>query len=132
MKFDISGDLNPGAWFDLVEGKPEEGRICLRLANDSIFNEIRKKTVKNKVEYKQRVRHEFQEHDEDKYDELFWDYCIADWENMEDALGNPIKCTAKNKLALVGGSIEFKRILSRCLDQLKKDLAAKIEEVEKN
>lgn len=132
MKFDISGDLNPGAWFDIVEDKPEEGRLCLRIIPEGELKKIADQTTKKKVEYKKGQRFEVLNTNDDKYDELFWDYVIEDWETIQDAVGNDIPCNAKNKVALVTGSIDFKRAIDRCLERLKREIEDRNKAIEKN
>lgn len=131
MKFDLN-ELNPGAWFDIVEGKPEEGRICLRVANGEALEEIRARTIKKKVEYKKGRRFEAEEVNGKLQSELLWDYTIVGWENLADAGGKAIPCTKANKAKLMRGSLVFQRIVADCLDKLNDDLLEQQESEEKN
>lgn len=131
MKFDLN-ELNPGAWFDIVEGKPKEGRICLRVANGEALEEIRARTIKKKVEYKKGQRFEAEEVNGKLQSELLWDYTIVGWENLADAGGKAIPCTKANKAKLMRGSLVFQRIVADCLDKLNDDLLEQQESEEKN
>lgn len=131
MQFDLE-NLNPGAWFDLVEGKPKDGRICLRVCNGKALEAIRAKTVKARVEYRGGQRFEYADIKEDLHSELVWDYCIVDWENIQDAEGNPIPCTRANKVKLMRGSILFSRVVSGALARLADDIQQRAENAAKN
>lgn len=131
MKFDLK-DLNPGAWFDIVDGKPEEGRICLRVANDATLKAIKKQSVKPCVEYKHGQRFEFNKVDEDLSSALLWDYCIVSWESIQDPDGKDIPCDRDSKFILMTGSRQFAKIIGECLKKLAEDEAKAAQEEEKN
>jgi hypothetical protein len=131
MRFDLN-ELNPGAWFDVVEGKPEEGRICLRVANGEAIDDIRAQTIKKKVEYRRGQRFETEEVNDKLYSELLWDYTIVGWEGIADAEGKEIPCTRANKSKLMRGSLVFQRIVADNLDKLNEDLIKQQEAEEKN
>jgi len=129
MQFDTD---NQGTWFEYVEGKPKEGRVCLRVCNGEALKKIEKATVKKQVEYKKGQRFEFYEVDEETRAKMIWDYCIPDWENTQDAKGKDIPCTAENKLGLMRKSNAYKALIERFLDKLSAADAKHAEEVEKN
>lgn len=131
MKFNLK-DPNPGAWFDLVEGKPEEGRICLRQLNHDAARALEKQTTKRQVEYKKGQRFEYTDSDPDLYTELLWDYCILDWQGIEDEKGKPIPCTRENKVVLMRGSLEFQRMVAEGLDRLSADFEERKKALRKN
>ena len=107
-------ELNPGTWFDVEGG----GRISLRICGSDKLREIRKLTVKKKVEYKQGNRFVFEETNEDMQGRLIWDYCIVDWENFFDADGKPIPCNIDTKNALMGNSPFFSKMVTGYLSKL--------------
>ncbi len=116
-------DLNPGASFDMEGG----GKVRLRVCAGEDFRNIRKQTLKKKVEYKNAQRHSYEDIDEDLENKLLWDFCIVGWENFFDASGNPIPCTKENKVLLMGRSIKFSRFV---LDSLNKLAEMNIEQAE--
>ena len=89
-------------------------RVC---AGDD-FRNIRKQTLKKKVEYKNGQRFQIEVIDEDLENQLLWDFCIIGWENFFDASGNPIPCTKENKILLMGKSIKFSRFVLDCLNKI--------------
>lgn len=107
-------DLNPGVLFDMEGG----GKVRLRVCAGDDFRNIRKQTLKKKVEYKNGQRHSYEEIDEDLENKLLWDFCIIDWENFFDGSGNPIPCTKENKVLLMGKSIKFSRFVLDSLNKL--------------
>jgi len=114
-------ELNPGTWFDVEGG----GRICLRICGSDKLREIRKQTVKKKIEYKQGGRFVYDEVNEDLQGRLIWEYCIVNWENFFDADGKPIPCNIDTKNALMGNSPMFSKMVTANLTKL-----ADIEEAE--
>jgi len=131
MKFDMN-NLNPGTWFYFDDEKPEEGRVCLRVCNGEILDQIDRETVSRKVEYRKHQRYETEDVDDKKRDLLMWDYVIVDWENLCDANGKEIPCTAENKAKLMTGSPFFFQFVSDCVDRLNAEQAAIREQEEKN
>jgi len=112
--FDIGGELNPGVTFDF-EGS---GKMTFRVCAGDDFRNIRKQTLKKKVEYKNGQRFQIEVIDEDLENQLLWDFCIIGWENFFDASGNPIPCTKENKILLMGKSIKFSRFVLDCLNKI--------------
>ena len=49
---------NPGIWFRFDENDPESGEVAIRPLNPAKREEIRKKSVKKRVEYKHGQRFE--------------------------------------------------------------------------
>lgn len=131
MRFNTK-ELNPGVWFYFDEDAPEEGGVCLRRVTSDKMAEIHKKTRSVKIEFRRGRRYEVVERDEKKEDLLLWDYCIADWQTVEDDDGNPIEATAENKALLMGGSPAFAGFVADCLEKLDKDFAEREEEATKN
>lgn len=131
MKFNMA-ELNPGAWFSFDEQDPDAGRICLRILTTDAREQITKQTTKKCVEYKRGERYEYTEVDDDAYSRLMWDYCIVDWEHLEDEDGKPIECTADNKVKLVKGHPGFAAFLGECLECLTDCAKLAKEKAEKN
>lgn len=129
LVFDTEGE---GRWFDLDNG----AKIKLRIMTADINKEIRKKTVKKKVDFKKvdgvAARFPYEEIDEDLQNELFWDYVIVDWENFFDKNRKPIPCTKENKLLLIAKSTRFVGLLNEHLNQLVEYEQEAAEEEEKN
>ena len=100
------------------------------------YKKIRTETVSKRSEYHQvdggrPYRYEVEDTDEDKANELLWDYQIVDW-NIVDSEGEKIPCTIENKLLLMGNSSEFVDFVVDSLNQLAKDEAERREKSEKN
>ena len=127
MKVDLE-NLNPGAWFDLPGG----GRVCVRKAPPAVTKSIEKKTTKRKVEYKRGARYEVFNTDEDMADRMLWDYLIVDWEGINTPAGDPIECTTENKVALMGGSVDFGNAVAEALETLGQEEREREEAQEKN
>lgn len=102
MKFDLE-NLNPGIWFTHDEG----GKIQVRAIPLEALKKIERQTTKKRVEYKRGQRLEYTDVDDEKQNELIWDYCIISWKNIEDDNGKPIECTKKNKIDLMNKSVVF-------------------------
>lgn len=131
MRFNLE-ELNPGVWIALDEDHPEQGKLCLRVANGEALDEIKKKTHKKRVEIRRGQRFEVEEVNEALYDELLWDYCIVDWEGILDAKGKPIPCTRENKVRLLRGSPLFLQLYIDCIGRLDEYRKQALEEEEKN
>lgn len=127
MKFDLE-DLNPGTWFDL----PNRGRICIRLCAGDDLKRIQKITRKKKEKFKYGRRFEYEIVNEPLEDEMIWDFCIIDWEDIVDQKNDPIECTKDNKLLLMNKSVTFANVVANCLDQLTEATEEEKEEEEKN
>jgi len=132
MKVNLQ-DPNPAVSFDLPGG----GMIKIRPLAEGPLREILKQVEKKRVEYKEDrlgnlQRIEYTERDEEKYSELLWDYCIVDWEGIEDVDGSPVPCTSENKQILMRQSPEFSAVVGRFIDQLNRDEANRLEDEIKN
>jgi len=113
MKFDLN-ELNPGMWFEYEDGSfSVQVRLCAGVDLERIF----KATEKKRVEYKRGGRFEYFDIDHDKRDELMWDFCIMDWNRIEDGKGKELPCTTENKLLLMKGSVLFSEFIADCLEK---------------
>ena len=125
-------DSDVGKWFELEDG----GRIRLKNLTADDLKEIRKQTVKKRVDFKKvdgtPGRFEYEEVDRDLENVLFWEKVIVDWENFFDAKKKPIPCTKENKLLLMGRSQKFIRVVTDFLKVLTDDDAEQAERAEKN
>lgn len=114
-------DPNPGIWFKFDDNDPESGDIGIRPLNQAKRDEIRKKAIKKRIEYKHGQRFEVEELDDDKFSELLWDYSITGWNNLEDDDGKPIECNSESKLFLMRNHVGFARFIGEKMEKLAED-----------
>lgn len=116
-------DPNPGVWFRFDEDDPDSGRICIRVLNPAKVQEIEKATSKEKWEWRQGQKFKVApDVDEAKRDQMLWDYCIVDWEKLEDDDGKPLECTPENKLGLMKTNPNFFAFVNACISELNRGL----------
>lgn len=138
MRFDLSKS-EQGEWFTYCDSsinndgevifadpEPDAGRVCLRLADAEILDNIYSKTRTKSVEHilnpssRQMERLAFvdQTPSQEKLErEMVWDFAIVALDGILDKDGNEIECTLSNKLALMNIP-RFARFVGRCLKQL--------------
>lgn len=126
------GDPNPGVWFRFDENDPESGEISIRQANLEQLKLIRRKAIKDRVEYKHGQRFEVQDINDDLFSELLWDYSIVDWSGLVDDNGNQIECTTENKAFLMRNHIGFARFVGEKLEAVAEIHASKVEAENEN
>jgi hypothetical protein len=114
-------DPNPGVWFKFNEDDADSGEICIRPVTMAKRQEIQKKTVKKKAEYKHGGRFEVSEVNDDLFAEMLWDYTIKTWERLEDDDGNPIDCTTANKVFLMQNNVGFASFVAKCMEKVNDD-----------
>lgn len=141
MKFKVN-DSNPGTWFNFIDGKPEEGGVCVRAMTPSKLAEIEKKYSERKSEYiapknqdgKQLPAQRFVwlEYNEDEMFADRWDYCICDWRNLCNEDGVEIPCTKENKVKLMGEELMFSAFILSCLQKLNLATQEEMKERAKN
>jgi len=138
--FDL--EEKPGVWFDLYG----DGRVQLRAISADDWKEIRKQTVKKKVEYKRvegkAERFPVEEVNEDLQNELFWDKTIQSWDGFSIKIKKdgkteivnciPENCTSDLKFLLMMRSPKFAKFVGECLKQLTEDETKQAEQAEKN
>ena len=136
MPFDIS-NLNPPARFYYPGTKKAEW-VELRNIPIAELRKMRKATVERISEYyqpndskEQPFRYEVEKLDEDKFNEMLWDYQIVNWKII-DPNGKDIPCTLENKLLMMGHSSEFAEWVVKCLNQMASDEEKDKEKSEKN
>jgi hypothetical protein len=121
-----------GVWFEMEGG----GRVKIREMSSDDFKEIRKQTVKKKIEYKRvegkAERFMAEDIDDDLQTELFWDHIIIEWENLFDGKGKEIPCTRENKVLLLNRSLKFLNFVTNAFKMLTEDAAREAEISEKN
>ena len=132
MPFNLKSLTKPSRFF----WPDSEEWVELRNVTLAEFKAIRKQTVTKRAEYHQvntekPYRYEVEDTDEEKADELLWDYQIARW-YIVDGDGKKIKCTKENKLLLMGNSAEFVNFVVKNLNQLSIDDAERRDKSEKN
>lgn len=125
-------DPNPGVWFSFDDNDPETGRICIRVINGEKQQELRKRTVKKRIEYKHSQRFEYEDRDDEAYSKLLWDYVIMEWERLENDDGKPIECTAENKNKLMMANVRFAQFVGACIEKVNALMEARSAEIEKN
>lgn len=124
-------DANPPVWFRYPDD-PDKMAVAVRLCAGEALDEIRKATRKKRVEYKKGQRFVFFDVNEDLENEMVWDYCIVDWENMKDPKKKNMPCTKENKCKAMRKSPKFAAFLAVCLRQLAIDLPELQESAEGN
>lgn len=128
MKINIK-EINPAVWFDITG---TDARIKIRLCSSEEFANINKQCNQKQIEYKLGRRYEYDNIDNDKMNELFWDYSIVTWENINDETDKPIVCNKANKIMLMSKYPQFANFVADCLDKLSKWEIANKENEEKN
>lgn len=130
-KFSIK-DPNPGVWFKFDDNDPESGEIRIRSINHDRRQEIQRKCIKKKVEYKHGQRFEYQDTDDDLFSQMIWDYSIAEWAKLEDDDGKELPCDLDTKVFLMKNNVGFAQFVGQCLDQLNDDEENRVARLKKN
>lgn len=130
MTTNIDFDEVSAEWFEMEGG----GRLQLKIPSMADWKQIRKQTIRKKVEFKKvdgtPGRFEFEEVNEDLQNELFWDSAIVNFENFTNK-GDLIPCTKENKILLMTNS-KFAKFFSDSFKILTDDMAMQAEDSEKN
>jgi hypothetical protein len=117
---------NPGIWFRFDENDPESGDVAIRPLNPAKREEIRKKAVKKRIEYKHGQRFEVEDVNDDLFSEMLWDYAITGWNDLLDDDGKPIDCTSENKFFLMRNHVGFARFIGSKMELLAEEYEGKI------
>jgi hypothetical protein len=117
---------NPGIWFRFDENDPESGEVAIRPLNPAKREEIRKKAVKKRVEYKHGQRFEVEDVNDDLFSELLWDYSITGWSDLVDDDGKPIECNSENKVFLMKNHVGFARFIGDKMERLAEEYEGKM------
>jgi len=118
MKINLN-EPNPGVFFRWPNAKTdEEGGITLRALNIEALTAIDDATTTKKKKFRGHTPYDDVKVDEKRREELIWDYCIVDWENLQDENGKDIPCTLENKVMLMRTQFQFSVFVADCLDQL--------------
>ena len=120
-------NLNPGHVFEYEPGET----VTIRHAASKKMNEISKLVTKKKHVFEKGQRIAWEETDSDKWNEMFYDYCIMDW-TLKDEAGVIIPCTLENKMALIGENVKFARFIAKCMEELTRAIAVEETIAEKN
>lgn len=117
---------NPGIWFKFDENDPESGEVGIRPLNPARREEIRKKSVKKRVEYKKGQRFEVEDVNDDLFSELLWDYSITGWNGLVDDDGKEIPCTSENKVFLMRNHVGFARFIGDKMERLSEEYEGRL------
>jgi hypothetical protein len=131
MIFDLE-ELNPATMFFFDDDDESKGGVELRVLNKDALDNINKKCIKKKVEYKKSQRYEFQEVNEKLHTEMMVDYTITGWAGLKDKAGTEIPCTLENKVKLMNGSTFFTQFYSAKMEILNQAIAEQGEALTKN
>ena len=122
-------NLNPPIWFNFPN---TDASVCLRICAGDDLDEINSKTIRKEIEYKDGNRYEYRIVDEKLRNELFWDFCIVDWKNINDENDSPVPCTRENKVLFIGKMPKFTSFVADCLERVGQIIMEQRELEEKN
>lgn len=125
-------DPNPGIWFKFDDNDPESGEVAIRPLNPAKREEIRKRCVKRRVEYKHGQRFEVDDVNDDLYSELLWDYSITGWNGLVDDDDKEIPCTAENKVYLMKNHVGFARFIGDKMERLAEEYEGRMSVANEN
>jgi hypothetical protein len=117
---------NPGIWFKFDENDPESGEVGIRPLNPATREEIRKKCVKKRVEYKHGQRFPVEDVNDDLFSEMLWDYSITGWTDLVDDNGKEIEVTPENKVFLMRNHVGFARFVGDKMEKLSEEYEGKL------
>jgi hypothetical protein len=123
---------NPGVWFRFDDQDPQSGEVSIRPLNAAKREEIRKKAVKRRIEYKHGQRFEVEDTNDDLFSELLWDYAITEWSGLVDDDGKEIPCTSENKIFLMRNHVGFARFIGDKLELMATEYEGNLEIENKN
>ena len=130
-KFSLK-DPNPGVFFKFDENDADSGEIRIRAINTAKRNEIQKKCIKKKVEYKHGQRFEYTDTNEQLFSEMLWDYSIMEWNNLIDDDGKEIPCNKEMKIFLMQNNVGFAQFVANCIEKLNEEEESRVARLEKN
>lgn len=107
---------NRGTWYFFDPDREESGGVCLRLLTPEEQKRIENSTVKTQKTILGGQLVEKREVNEKLEMELIYNYCIADWTEVE-LDGQPAKCTIQNKVRAMK-SLDFARFVNQSLKTL--------------
>jgi len=125
-------DPNPGVWFKFDESDPESGEIRIRAMNNEQRKNLQKKSNTKRIEYKHGQRYEVIEVNEDRVSEILWDYCIVEWDRLEDDDGTALVCDSETKATLMQTNVGFAQFVGKCLEILVEQEEDRVARIEKN
>lgn len=117
-------------FFNNVDEK--DGWIDLRALSLDKSKEIRKKTIKKRIEFKRGQRFEVEDVNTALRDKETFDYCIGEWSKVEDDKGQEYENTLESKLTLMAHSVPFANYVTDKLDFLSDQQLAHDEAAGKN
>lgn len=125
-------DPNPGVWFKFDDTDPESGEIRIRAMNNEQRKKLQKECNKKRVEYKHGQRFEVMDVDDDRFSELLWDYCVVEWNKLEDDDGTALVCNSETKATLMQTNVGFAQFVGKCLEILGEQEEDRVARIEKN
>ncbi len=125
-------DPNPGVWFTFDENDSDSGAIRIRAMNNEQRKVLQKKCNKNRVEYKKGGRYEVTDVNDDKFSTMLWDYCIVEWERLEDDDGTVLVCDTETKTKLMQENVGFAQFVGACLEMLSEQEEERVARISKN
>jgi len=125
-------DPNPGVWFKFDDTDPESGEIRIRAMNNEQRKKLQKECNKKRVEYKHGQRFEVTDVNDDRFSELLWDYCIVEWNRLEDDNGAVLICDSETKASLMQTNVGFAQFVGKCLEILAEQEEDRVARIEKN
>lgn len=130
MRFDLE-NLNPGKKFFLDEDDESQGFVCVRTLSPEERTRIVKATRSEVVKLKRGKPFTSVKVDNERHDQMIWDYCVEDWE-IYDKKGEKIPCTADNKFKMMNGSPTFAGMVAGFLEIVANIAIEEEEAAEKN
>lgn len=129
MRFDTQ---NAGTWFYFNEQDESKGGVCLRICAGADVRRIDEQSSKPKVEYKRGNRFAWKQVNDKQYDALLWDFCIVDWDQVENEKGDLLGCTKEHKTFLMDNSVDFAMFVGKHMEELTLLEEQEKKETEKN
>lgn len=120
---------NKGTFFKFSD---DDGGVTVRVCPASVIKKISKATTKKLAKVKQGRLIKDEIVDEDKYDQMLWDYVIVDWKKVCGSDGIELPCTTENKVLMMNESIEFAQFVGKCIELLTEDVEVEYKAQEKN
>lgn len=121
-------NLNAGIKFE----HPDGGDVTIRTCSTEVLAKIGKETTKTELRFIKGLTYTVKKSDDQKQNELIWDYCIVDWSGFFDENNKPIECTTANKIRLMNQSVEFANFIAECMSKYEEQYIKNKEKTEKN
>jgi hypothetical protein len=116
MKFVTADNPHTRCYYDPED--EDAGFVDLRTLTMEKSKKIAKATTRRRIEYKRGRRHEIEDVDDKKREQMTWSYCIGEWGGTLDRNGTPIENTDENKVMLMNKSNQFANFVSVNLEKI--------------